>query len=104
MTEIIKFRAAGWNCRVALDYDERGNECAAVYSYDNERAEEDAIDEEHTFLGFKFTLLSEVGEFLVEPFRRALKDAGYRISGVVQFSWRPWLSDRIVRTKRLKNK
>lgn len=67
MTTLTEFKIDGWSCLVEKDEHD-----GSVW-YDYQREGEDAI-------GFRFSLLCEVGESFVPWFRAALRRAHYSVT------------------------
>lgn len=80
MNTIAKFEIDGWRCRIIEDNG------VIWYTYRNE---EECI-------GFKFSLLCEVGQRFIPYFRAALRSNGYTLTGKTRaITGYPFLTDSL---------
>lgn len=87
---ISEFQVGDWACSISLRESDSGAQDAAWYEYTNK----DALGEGEVF-GCEFSLLSEVGQFLVPSFERAIAAAGYVRDGTVNHDGKPYIADRL---------
>jgi hypothetical protein len=81
MKRTINFNCGSFRCHISVN-TKTG---AALYEYGNKD------------IGFRFTLLSEVGQPFVPAFKQQLETRGWKIDGLVDHgNARPYISDKII--------